>query len=658
MKVQDLAKELGRSNKDFIKFLHEVDVKVKSSSTKLEDDVVQTVRELFKGVKKDDKKNAISDEVGTIVLNERSLTITQLASKLGVRLPDIMKCLLQMGLSLTLNSEIDAQTAKEIAERLEIDLDIESSIKPISKFSSSIRDQLDQMHEDDMERDPDAMTDRAPVITIMGHVDHGKTLLLDTIRMTNVVAKEAGGITQHIGAYQVEVKGRKLTFLDTPGHAAFTTLRARGAQVTDIAILVVAAEEGCKPQTIEAIHHAKAAGVPILVALNKVDKPEADIEMCKQQLAQHELVSEDWGGTTIFVPVSAKAKKGIDELLELILLLADTLELKANHHNPAKGVVIESRLSRKKGPVATVLIKSGSLRVGDNFVIGHIAGKARALLNDLGKPLTLVTPGMPVEIMGISEVPRPGDILEVMATERECRQLAEERLLEEKNLNASAGKAMSLESLSQQIEEGGVRKLNLIVKADVNGSLEAILASIAQIPSEDVAVTVLHSATGPVNENDIMLAKASSAIVVAFAVSVNPEAQKIADEEGIEIKRYKIIYDIVDDVKLVIEGLFKVEFEEYETARVEVRQLFRFSRVGVIAGCYVTSGTAVRNSKMKILRNKKEIFRGKMESLKRFKEDTKEVATGFECGIVADGFHEYEEGDIIVCFDIREKKRK
>jgi translation initiation factor IF-2 len=651
VKVQDLAKELGKKPSELLQFLQELGVKASNPTSKLDFDTLAQVRELFKN-----EKNGVEEEPDAPVevhFSGTHLRVNEMADLFGKKLPEVMKAFLMKGLMVNLNSEIDAQTAVDIAKGLNVDLILDNQPK---SASTTLRDNLDKIIEDEIDQNSESLTHRPPVITIMGHVDHGKTLLLDTIRKSNVILGESGGITQHIGAYQVKVKGHKLTFLDTPGHAAFTALRARGAQVTDIAILVVAADEGVKPQTIEALSHAKAANVPIMVAMNKMDKPDANPEMVKQQLSEHGLLPEDWGGTTIYVPISAKSNQGIDELLDMIILVTDMQELKAVMTGPAKGVVIESRLSRKKGPIATILIKTGCLRVGDYFVIDNMMGKVRALLDDLGQKVDQATPGSPVEVLGISEVPAPGSILEVMATEREARTLVDERSLAQDPAASKSLKAVSLEALSQQIEDGEILKLNLIVKADVNGSLEGILHSLAQIHTHDVAVNIIHSATGPVNENDIMLAKASSAIVIGFHLTVTPEAQKLAESENIEVKLYSIIYEIVDDIRKVVEGMFKPEFEDVELGRAEVRELFKFSKVGIIAGCFVTSGKITRNNQAQVFRGKKEIFKGKVNSLKRFAEDVREVASNFECGIVMDGFTAFEPGDIISVFEVRQKK--
>ncbi len=632
-----------------MKLLADLHVRVKSPNQRLDTGLIEQIRALYKG--EPDTDDSLAAPRIIKVAGER-ITVKDLAAITQVDLGKIMKAVLERGMLLNLNSEIDINLAAELAATLNVVLDIEGIEK---SAPVSIRSSLDKIEEDELDRDPDALTERPPVVTIMGHVDHGKTLLLDTIRKSNIISGEAGGITQHIGAYQVTAKGKKITFLDTPGHAAFTSLRARGSQITDVTILVVAADEGIKPQTVEAIHHAKAAGVPIIVAINKIDKPEADLERVKQQLVEHDLVPEEWGGKTIMVPISAKANLGISELLDMILLLAEMAELRADATCDAKGVVIESRLSRKKGPIATVLIKSGTLRVGDFFVIGSTMGKVRALLNDLGDKIDCAVPGMPVEVLGIAEVPAPGSILEVKTTERDARDEMEARSLA--STDGQGGfKTITLEAISEQVEKGEAQRLNLIIKADVNGSLEAIIASVQQIQSPEVTVSMIHAATGPINENDILLAKASAAIIVGFGITINPAAQAIAEAEGVEIKMYSIIYQILDDLNRAVQGLLKPVFEEVEQGRAEVRQLFSFSKVGTIAGCHVQSGKLFRNSLVRVFRGKETVFEGKMGSLKRFQEDVKEVATGFECGIVLDGFSVIQ-GDIIYAYVIQEKKR-
>jgi len=644
VKVQDLSKEIGKNVKEFIRFLSEMGVKAKSGSTRLDDSVVEEIRALFKGETPQDK-----ERVDVFTWDKPTITIQQLLTQSKVQIGDLMRGALMKGLMVNVNSEIPLDTARELVAAFNVTIETSDTVA-----EPTLKANVTKIREAELSHDSGSLITRPPVITIMGHVDHGKTLLLDTIRQSNVVDGEAGGITQHIGAYQVEIHGRKLTFLDTPGHAAFTALRARGAQVTDIVILVVAADEGIRPQTIEAIDHARAANVPIVVAINKMDKPDANPEKVKQDLATHDLVSEDWGGSTVMLPISAKKKQGITELLEMLVLMADVQDLKASVTLPAKAVVIESHLSRQRGPVATVLVKSGTLRVGDHFIIDGDYGKVRAMRDDLGKEVSQATPGAPVEILGISSVPSPGSILEVYKEEKEAKKEAE---LRKGELETKKRRALSLESLSQQIQEGDLKPLNLVVKADVNGSLEAIVASINDLKTGNVHLQIIHYATGDVNENDVMLAIASQALVICFNVGVNAEARRLADSEAVSIRHYRIIYEILDDINKSIKGLYTPEYEEVKTGVIEVRQLFKFSKVGVIAGSYVTEGKVQRNSIATVTRNGQEIYKGKIESLKRFKDDVKEVTYGFECGVVLDDFSSLQEGDIITAFVTQEKHR-
>jgi len=646
MKVNELANSLGKHPREIMGLLSELGVRLKNPQQRLDQTIIDKVKSLVAG--NIDASDA-SVEARVIPFLGNRMVLKELATLLDVDLSRLMRAVLERGMLLNLNSEVEPSLAIELASKLNVILETDAP-KP---ETDTIRRALDRIEEAELDRDPGALVERPPVITIMGHVDHGKTRLLDSIRKANVMLGEAGGITQHIGAYQVGVNGRKITFLDTPGHAAFTSLRARGAQITDITVLVVAADEGIKPQTIEAIHHAKAANVPIIVALNKMDKPEADPDRVKQQLVDHDLLPEEWGGRTIYVPVSAKNGDGIPDLLDMILLQADMMELRADPSGMPQGVVIESRLSRKKGPIATVLVKSGTIRVGDSFVIDATAGRVRALLNDCGDKVNEATPGAPVEVLGLVDVPTPGAILEGCASEKDAKELATSRSTD----SQGHYRPVTLESLSDGVEQGAGQRLNLIIKADVNGSMEAIIASIGQVGSTDVTLSVIHAATGPVNENDIMLARASNAIIIGFGVSINAEAQNMADNESVEVKMYSIIYQIVDDLTKAVQGLLKPEFEEIETGRAEVRQLFRFSKLGVIAGSYVTSGKIIRSAMAKVLRGNKEVFKGKFHSLKRFQDDAKEVATGFECGIVVDGFESLQEGDVIVSMVSQEKKR-
>jgi translation initiation factor IF-2 len=497
---------------------------------------------------------------------------------------------------------------------------------------------------------------RPPVVTVMGHVDHGKTKLLDAIRKTKVAEKEAGGITQHIGAYQVTVQGRRVTFLDTPGHEAFTALRARGAKVTDIVVLVVAADDGVKPQTVEAINHARAAGVPIIVAINKIDKPEANPDLVKKQLSDLGLMPEEWGGQTVTVPVSATQGTGIEALLEMILLLADVQELKADPEAVPMGVVIESRLDKGRGAVATVLVKNGTLKIGDVFTCGETFGKVRALLKETGARLEKAGPSAPVEILGFYEVPTPGDVFQVVASEKEARALAEQA--REGKTKVARGKAVSLEDFSKHVKEGEAKDLNLVVKADVQGSMDAIVKTISDLKVGNIGVHVIHSGVGSINESDVMLAKASDAILIGFNIGIESSAETLSVDEGVEVSKYDIIYKLIDDVKLAMEGLLEPEYEEVITGHAEVRQLYSFSKVGAIAGCFVIDGKLTRGTGMRIFRNKEKIYEGKLESLKRFKEDVKSVEQSYECGVAIPGYTDFQVGDVIENFEVREKPRK
>lgn len=687
MRVYELAKELNIPSKELLGILKDVGSSIKSHNSSLDDDTVEKVKKKFlkkekpkkaKTVKKEkkvkipkkvikaeeiekkeepvappevekvkeEKKEEAEEEIRIVEIDEESISIRNLAEKLGIKLSDLMKVLLKKGLVLNLNSEIDKPTAKEIALEFKIVLDFKTK---------ETREEVSRrfFDEEELLGDLSKLKPRPPVVTIMGHVDHGKTRLLDTIRKTNVIDSEAGGITQHIGAYQVIVNDKKVTFLDTPGHEAFTTLRARGAQVTDIAVLVVAADDGVMPQTIEAIDHAKAAGVPIVVAINKIDKPDANIDRVKQQLSDLELLSEDWGGKTVMVPISAKFGQGVEDLLEMILLTSEVQELKANPRGKAMGIIIEAKLTKEKGPVATVLVKKGELHIGEPFIIGDIYGKVRALLDYNGHKVKSAGPSMPVEVLGISEVPQSGEIFEVKENEKEARSIALNRVQERKDLSRRRVKQVSLENLSEQIKEGKIKELKLIIKADVQGSLEAIVSSLERLSLEDITVNLIHSATGQINESDIILGKASQAIVIGFGVGIIPEAKKLADDEGVDVRLYNIIYKAIDDVKAALEGMLEPEFEEVNIGKVEVRQLFKYSKVGIIAGCYVTSGVVKRNSQVRVKRGKDVLVTSKIESLKRFKEDVREVKEGFECGIVIEKFDDLKQGDILELFELK-----
>ena len=558
---------------------------------------------------------------------------------------DVIKKLLGYGIMATINQEVDFDTAYLVAQ--------EFGITASKKEVVSEEDILF----DDSEDKEEELEVRPPVIVVMGHVDHGKTSLLDTIRKTNVIEGEAGGITQAIGAYKVKVKDREITFLDTPGHEAFTAMRARGAQITDIAILVVAANDGVKPQTVEAINHAKSAGIPIIVAINKIDLPDSNIEKVKQELMAYDLVPEEWGGDTIFVPISAKKGENIDQLLEMVLLEADVLELKANPRKQAKGAVIEARLDKAKGAIATMLVQRGSLDVGDTIVVGSSIGRIRAMKNDKGKVVKSAGPSTPVEIMGLTEVPQAGDTFYEVKNEKMAKHLIERRKRQEREKALNATTKVTLDNLFSQMEEGNLKVLNLIVKADVQGSVEAVKQALEKLSNEEVKVKVIHAATGAVNQSDVTLAKVSNAIIIAFNVRPDNMAREIAEKDEVEIKPYSIIYQAIEDVEAAMKGMLDPEFEEKVIGNVEVRQTFRISNVGTIAGGYVISGKVERNANVRVIRENVVIHDGHLSTLKRFKDDVKEVTKGFECGIQIENYNDIKEGDVIEVYIMEEIKR-
>ena len=574
------------------------------------------------------------------------LTIKELAEKMKLQPSAIVKKLFLQGTVVTLNQEIDFEKAEEIAMEYDILCEKEEKIDVIAEL----------LKED--EEDEGDMVSRPPVVCVMGHVDHGKTSLLDAIRQTNVTSREAGGITQHIGAYTVEVKGQKITFLDTPGHEAFTAMRMRGAQSTDIAILVVAADDGVMPQTIEAINHAKAAEVEIIVAINKIDKPSANVDRVKQELSEYELVPEDWGGSTIFVPVSAHSKEGIPELLEMILLAAEVKELKANPNRNARGLVIEAELDKGKGPVATILVQKGTLRVGDNVTAGACYGKVRAMMDDKGRRVKEAGPSTPVEILGLNDVPGAGDVLMATENEKEARSFAETFISEGKNKLLEDTKAkLSLDDLFTQIKAGNIKELPIIVKADVQGSVEAVKQSLVKLSNEEVMVKVIHGGVGAINESDVSLASASNAIIIGFNVRPDATAKSIAEREKVDLRLYRVIYQAIEDVEAAMKGMLDPVFEEKVIGHAVVRQTFKASGVGTIAGSYVMDGKFQRNCSVRITREGAQIFEGALASLKRFKDDVKEVATGYECGLVFEKFNDIQEDDMVEAYIMVEVPR-
>jgi translation initiation factor IF-2 len=588
----------------------------------------------------------VEEEVIKTIVIPDVLTIKELAEKMKMQPSSIIKKLFMQGKIVTLNQEIDYATAEEIA------LDYEILCEPEVKINV-----LEELLKD-TEDVEDTLVPRPPVVCVMGHVDHGKTSLLDAIRQSNVTAREAGGITQHIGAYTVEINGQAITFLDTPGHEAFTAMRMRGAQSTDIAILVVAADDGVMPQTIEAINHAKAADVDIIVAVNKIDKPNANVERVKQELTEYGLVAEDWGGSTIFCPVSAHTKEGIENLLEMILLTAEVKELKANPDRMARGLIIEAELDRGKGPVATVLVQKGTLRVGDAIAAGSCYGKVRAMMDDKGRRVQEAGPSMPVEILGFSDVPGAGEICIALESEKEARSFAETFISEgrEKLLEDTKGK-MSLDDLFSKIQEGKLKELNIIVKADVQGSVEAVKQSLVKLSNEEVVVKIIHGGVGAITESDVNLASASNAIIIGFNVRPDNTAKSIAESEKVDVRLYRVIYQAIEDVEAAMKGMLDPVFEEQVIGHGLVRQTFKASGVGTIAGVYVTDGKFVRNCSARITRDGEQIFEGAVASLKRFKDDVKEVAKGYECGLVFEGFNDLQEDDMVEAYMMVEVPR-
>lgn len=680
IRVHELAKELGVGNKDLLERIHTLGITAKSHSSSITEEESVKVRDSFGVQKESAKVTAAPKQSDTPVpkkevaptpkapepivqheliapvvasaptttlvkLEPTQIVVKELAEKFSVKNSDIIKVLMKRGKLITLNQAVSSEDAVSIGKELGIEVVVEGQ-------KSGEMTLQERFLEEEMKQAPAELKARPPVVTVMGHVDHGKTKLLDAIRKTNVMGQEAGGITQHIGAYQVVVSGKKITFLDTPGHEAFTTLRARGAQVTDIAILVVAADDGVMPQTIEAIHHAQAAGVPIIVALNKIDKPGNNPDRVKQQLSDHGLAPEDWGGKTVVVPISAKQGVGIDHLLEMIILVSDLQELKANPDRPAMGVVVESELDRGRGPVATVLVKSGTLRVGDNVVAGTTAGKIRALLNEHGKRMDDAGPATPAEVLGFSEVPQPGEVFVVLADERAARQRVEEIRRERE---VSTAQKTTLEKISQEVREGAEKELLIVLKADVQGSLEAIIQSLRQKETEKTKIKILHAAPGTITQSDIMLAEASGAIVVGFGVVMDETAKRVSSQEGVDVRLYDIIYKLIEDIDKALQGLLEPEKIWVEIGRADVRQLFKYSKVGTIAGCFVSEGKMRRGALMRLMRGEEKIYEGKLESLKRFKDDAREVQQGFECGVAVTGVNDYQVGDQIIVLEQQEK---
>ncbi|WIF94681.1 translation initiation factor IF-2 [Caminicella sporogenes] len=671
IRVYQLAKKLGITSKELISKLGEFGLEVANHMSTIENEDANVIIEFYesekeekngsKNTKKNNKEkkqsenkdknkeekieksdNANDNEL--IIKLEKTITVKDLADKLSKNANEIIIKLMNLGVMAALNQEIDFDTAEIVASEYGYTAVLERNDNSDDEFEEE-------------EDNPEDLVKRAPIVTVMGHVDHGKTSLLDAIRKTKVTAGEAGGITQHIGASEVDINGEKIVFLDTPGHEAFTSLRARGAQITDIAVLVVAADDGVMPQTIEAINHAKAADVPIIVAINKIDKPDANPDRVKQELAEHGILIEEWGGDVVCVPVSALKGEGIDQLLEMILLVAEMRELKANPNRKAVGTIIESKLDKGRGPVATVIVQKGTLNVGDSIIAGATYGRVRAMINDKGNRIKKAGPSTAVEILGLSDVPEAGDKFRVVKDDKTARQIAEKRQQEIREQSLKATQKVTLEDLFEHIQQGKVKDLNIIVKADAQGSVEAIKQSLAKLSNDEVRINVIHGAVGTITESDILLASASNAIVIGFNVRPSSSVTKLAETENIELKTYRIIYEAIDDIEAAMKGMLEPEFKEVVLGKIEVRATFKVPNVGTIAGGYVLEGKVTRNSNVRLVRDGIVIYEGKISSLKRFKDDVKEVASGYECGIGLENYNDIKEGDIIETYIIEEVKK-
>ena len=675
IRVHELAKELGISSKELIDLLmDEFNIEVKNHMSVIEDEDAELIKELLgnvapagnvveeyekiadeevnkgpkkkKKVKKEDKakKEEAEEETKLIEIGD-IITVKELAEKLNKPTAEVIKTLIFTGVMAGINQEIDFETAEKVCEKYEVLIEKKEETAELDAI------EIEEDSEENLQKRP-------PIITVMGHVDHGKTSLLDAIRKAKVTATEAGGITQHIGAYTVNVNGEEITFLDTPGHEAFTAMRARGAQITDVVILVVAADDGIMPQTKEAINHCKAAGVPMVVAINKIDRPNANVDRVKQELTEHGLIAEDWGGDTVCVPVSAKQGQGIDTLLEMVLLTAEMLELKANPNRKAKGTVIEAKLDKGRGSVASLLVQNGTLHVGDSILVGSTYGRIRAMFDDTGKKIKSAGPSIPVEILGLSEVPAAGDRFNQVKDEKTARNMAEVRKEKLKNESLNARHRVSLEDLYSQIKDGSVKELDIVVKADVQGSVEAIRQSLEKLSTDDVKVRVIHGAVGAITETDISLATASNAIVIGFNVRPDSNAVSAAEKDGVDVKTYRIIYDAIEDVKSAMIGMLEPEYKEVVLGKAEVRETYKISNVGTIAGCYVLDGKITRNADIRVIRDGIVVFESTLGSLKRFKDDAKEVRSGYECGLSVEKFNDLKEGDIIEAYTMEAIVRK
>ena len=642
-RVYQIAEKLGMSNEDVIAKLKELEISAENENSEIENDDVELLVELV-------GEEAVTHDGPTVTITGK-LTVQEIANALDVSASEVIMKLMKMGTMASINQEVSEEIASLVVKEYGYTL--------LTSTEDEEEEQLeiDALMEIEEDKEEDLLP-RPPVVTVMGHVDHGKTSLLDAIRSTNVTRGEAGGITQHIGASEVSVNGQKIVFLDTPGHEAFTSMRARGAQVTDIAILVVAADDGIMPQTVEAINHAKAAEVPLIVAINKIDKPDANPDKVKQELADQGLLVEDWGGDVIAVPVSARQKTGIDTLLEMILLVSEMEELKANPNKRAVGTVIEAQLDKGRGPVATVLVQGGTLNVGDPIVAGLASGKVRAMINSKGKRVKAAGPSTAVEILGLSEVPQGGDQFVAVPSDKIARSVAEKRQQIAREEMLKSNQRMSLDDFFSQMNEGDVKDLNIVIKADVQGSAQAVKQSLEKLSNEEVAVRVIHCGVGAVNESDVMLATASNAIIIGFNVRPVPGAEEVAKKENVDIRTYTIIYKAIEDVQEAMTGMLDPEYKDEDTGKAEVRETFKISGVGTIAGCYVTTGKIFRGGKARIVRDGIIIHDGEIAALRRFKDDVKEVNSGYECGLSFVNYNDLKEGDIVEAYVTKEVERK
>lgn len=641
-RVYQIAEEVGMSNKDILAKLKELGIEVENEKSELEEEDIELLLDLIK------------EESGNsnVITVEGSLTVQNLSDALGKSVNEVIMKLMKMGTMASINQEVSFEIASLVASDYGFELS-EGNDKDDEEELEAI-DALIEIEEDSEED----LVKRPPVVTVMGHVDHGKTSLLDAIRQTNVTSSEAGGITQHIGASEVMVNGEKVVFLDTPGHEAFTSMRARGAQVTDMAILVVAADDGIMPQTIEAINHAKAANVPLIIAINKIDKPGANPDRVKQELADQGLLVEDWGGDVISVPVSALKREGIDTLLEMVLLVAEMEELKANPNKRAVGTVIEAELDKGRGPVATILVQGGTLKVGDPIVAGVASGKIRAMINSKGKRVKTAGPSTAVEILGLSEVPQGGDQVVAVPNDKVARIISEKRQQMAREEMLKSNQRMSLDDFFSQMGDADVKDLNIVIKADVQGSVQAVKQSLEKLSNDEVAVRVIHGGVGAITESDIMLATASNAIIIGFNVRPVPSAEMLAKKEGVDVRTYTIIYKAIEDVQAAMTGMLDPEYRDEDTGKAEIREVYKISGVGTVSGCYVTSGKIFRNGKVRIVRDGIIIHEGEIQALKRFKDDVKEVNNGYECGMSFVNYNDIKVGDIVESYITKEVERK